>query len=64
LFGAKITGNGGGGVVVVLGRSDAEFVSSALQRYSGFLGRRPQVLEGSSMGADRSVVLTLEVVKG
>ena len=61
LFGAKITGNGGGGVVVVLGRSDAEFVfHRVLQRYAGFLGRRPQVLEGSSMGADRFGVLTLE----
>jgi len=61
LFGAKITGNGAGGVVVVLGRSDAEFVfHRVLQRYSGFLGRKPQVLEGSSMGADRFGVLTLD----
>jgi len=62
LYGAKITGSGAGGVVVILGKNDADYVlQRVLQRYEGFVGRSPQVLEGSSMGADQFGVLTLEV---
>jgi galactokinase len=61
LFGAKITGGGGGGTVAVLGTSDAE---PAFQRvvecYAAQRGERPHLFEGSSPGADRFGVRTIE----
>jgi L-arabinokinase len=61
LYGAKISGGGAGGAVVVLGRKDAEgALLAVVQRYAEKHGASPYVFGGSSMGADRFGVLTLE----
>jgi L-arabinokinase len=61
LYGAKITGGGGGGTVAVLGPEDGE---EALRRvtsqYAQFRGSEPYVFDGSSMGADRFGIRVLE----
>ena len=61
IFGAKITGGGGGGTVAVLGRADAE---AAFQRivdnYRLATGIDAYVFRGSSMGADRFGVVVVE----
>jgi len=52
LYGAKITGGGSGGTVVVLGRADAgPAVQAVLQRYARETERVPQLFAGSSPGA-------------
>ena len=53
LYGAKITGGGAGGTVVVLCRrgSDEAF-GRVVDRYAGHSGMQPHVFEGSSPGAD------------
>lgn len=52
LFGAKITGGGSGGTVVVLGRSGAgEAVRAIAKQYRQDSGREPYVFDGSSPGA-------------
>ena len=54
LYGAKITGGGGGGTVAVLGPDDAEEAFYRIVRkYAEIRGCEPYVFEGSSMGADR-----------
>ena len=54
IFGAKITGGGGGGTVAVLGAGDGEAAfRRVVQRYAEARGFDPYVFEGSSMGADR-----------
>src|SRR5882672_5566977 len=54
LFGAKITGGGGGGTVAVLGANDGEAAfHRVVQRYAQARGLEPYVFEGSSPGADR-----------
>jgi galactokinase len=54
LYGAKVTGGGGGGTVAVLGADDAEeSFERVVQRYSEIRKFEPYVFEGSSMGADR-----------
>jgi galactokinase len=54
LYGAKITGGGGGGTVAVLGPDDAEDAFYRIVRkYAEIRGCEPYVFEGSSMGADR-----------
>jgi galactokinase len=61
LYGAKITGAGAGGTVVVLGRKDAAgALLRVVERYSQMQGCAPYVFEGSSMGADGFGILTLE----
>jgi L-arabinokinase len=61
LYGAKISGGGAGGAVVVLGRKDAEgALLRVVQGYAEKHGVSPYVFGGSSMGADRFGVLTLE----
>jgi L-arabinokinase len=61
IFGAKITGGGGGGTVAVLGRADAE---EALERivdsYCDSTGVNAYVFRGSSPGADRFGVTVVE----
>jgi L-arabinokinase len=61
IFGAKITGGGGGGTVAILGRADAE---DALERivaaYQKQTGIDPYIFRGSSLGADRFGVETVE----
>jgi galactokinase len=52
LFGAKITGGGSGGTVVILGRADAgEAVAGIASRYRQATGREPYLFAGSSPGA-------------
>src|SRR5262249_17941580 len=46
LYGARISGAGGGGVAVVLGRCDAEDAfHRVLKRYVPFRGEAPQILD-------------------
>lgn len=52
LFGAKITGGGSGGTVVLLGLADAEpAVQEIAARYQAETGHRPYIFRGSSPGA-------------
>jgi L-arabinokinase len=61
LFGAKVTGGGAGGTVAVLGRKDARPVfDRVVSRYAAIRGITPDVFQGSSMGADRFGVKTME----
>ena len=61
LFGAKITGGGGGGTVAVLGSSDGEpAFQRVVERYAAERGATPYVFEGSSQGADRFGIHTIE----
>jgi galactokinase len=55
LYGAKITGGGGGGTVAVLGAAEGaeEAFGRVVRRYADFHGCEPYVFEGSSIGADR-----------
>lgn len=54
LFGAKITGGGGGGTIAILGREDAgDAVERVVEQYAEARKCEPYVFEGSSMGADR-----------
>jgi galactokinase len=61
LYGAKITGGGGGGTVAVLGAEGAEeSVCRVVRNYARARGHEPYVFEGSSMGADRFGIHVLE----
>jgi L-arabinokinase len=52
LYGAKITGGGCGGTVVVLGRTGAEAsVGRVIEEYRDQTGRNPVLFKGSSPGA-------------
>ena len=54
LYGAKITGGGGGGTVAVLGAENGEeSLQRVVQRYAEIRKFQPYVFDGSSMGADR-----------
>ena len=60
LYGAKITGGGGGGTVAVLGDAGAgAAVSEVAARYAAATGYDPQVFAASSPGAARFGVLKL-----
>lgn len=61
LYGAKITGGGGGGTVAVLGAEDSEEAfRRVVDRYAAFRESEPYVFEGSSMGADRFGIGVIE----
>ena len=61
LYGAKITGGGSGGVVAVLGRSDAgRSIDSLAYAYTADRGIKPHVFTGSSPGAAAFGTITLE----
>jgi L-arabinokinase len=54
LYGAKVTGGGGGGTVAVLGAEDGdEAFRRVVTKYAEARKFQPYVFEGSSMGADR-----------
>jgi galactokinase len=61
LFGAKITGGGGGGTVAVLGAEGTDdALDRVVRRFAELRGFEPYVFKGSSMGADRFGVHVLE----
>ena len=61
LFGAKVTGGGGGGTVAVLGLKDGEEAFlRVVRKYAKIRGSEPYVFEGSSMGADRFGIQVLK----
>ncbi len=52
LYGARITGGGSGGTVVILGRSDAHAaIARIAETYANMVGYRPYIFSGSSDGA-------------
>lgn len=52
LYGAKITGGGSGGTVVVLGKKDAaDEIENVAEKYEKLTGYRPYIFSGSSPGA-------------
>jgi L-arabinokinase len=54
LYGARITGGGSGGTVVVVGRADSDrTVAGIVEQYAETTGYRPHVFSGSSPGAGR-----------
>ncbi|MGA2963809.1 MAG: galactokinase family protein [Candidatus Korobacteraceae bacterium] len=54
LYGAKVTGGGGGGTVAVLGAEDGdESFRRVVEKYAEVRQFPPYVFEGSSIGADR-----------
>ncbi|HDQ00789.1 MAG TPA: GHMP kinase [bacterium] len=62
LFGAKITGGGSGGTVVVLGKADAEHgVQKVAEQYEKITGYRPYIFRHSSCGAVEFGVLEIRV---
>jgi L-arabinokinase len=61
IFGAKITGGGGGGTVAILGRTDAEqALAQIVEQYRDQTGIEAYLFRGSSIGADRFGVVTIE----
>ena len=61
IFGAKITGGGGGGTVAVLGHADAEGAfQEIVDRYRSQTGIDAYIFRGSSMGADQFGVVVVE----
>jgi galactokinase len=61
IFGAKITGGGGGGTVAILGRMDAEdSLARIVAGYREATGVNAYVFRGSSPGADRFGVTVVE----
>lgn len=53
LYGAKMTGGGGGGTVAVLGTLDGQVALKAIvQEFTSRYGATPHIFEGSSFGAD------------
>jgi len=52
LYGARITGGGSGGTVVILARSDArEAIGRVAERYAEATSHRPYIFHGSTSGA-------------
>ena len=63
LYGAKITGGGSGGTVVVLGRHDAAHaVEEIIDKYKNETGHKPYLFKGSSMGSDEFGSISLKGV--
>lgn len=62
VHGAKITGGGSGGTVVMLGDFSAETISQIAADYGRSYGRAPHVFSGSSPGAEEFGVLRLKQV--
>jgi L-arabinokinase len=52
LYGARITGGGGGGTIAVVGRADARRAVARIARtYTEWTGRPARIFSGSSAGA-------------
>ena len=62
VHGAKITGGGSGGTVVMLGDFSAETVSQIAADYARRSGRVPHIFSGSSPGAEEFGALHLKQV--
>ena len=61
IFGAKITGGGGGGTVAILGRTDAtDPLQQIVDAYRASTGIEAYLFQGSSMGADRFGIVVVE----
>ena len=61
IYGAKITGGGSGGTVVILGKRDSdELIEEIIHQYSNDTGYRPYLFSGSSMGALEFESVTLK----
>lgn len=53
LFGAKVTGGGGGGTVAILGQNSSrtvETINQIIEKYEKITGRRTRIFSGSSSG--------------
>jgi galactokinase len=62
LYGARITGGGSGGTVVILGRTDAgRSIDGIAEKYQGMTGYCPHVFSGSSPGAAQFGSVMLEI---
>jgi L-arabinokinase len=62
LYGARVTGGGCGGTVVVLGRADAgAAVARIAAAYRSATGHDPQIFSGSSPGVASFEPLRLEI---
>ncbi len=62
--GAKMTGGGAGGVVAILGRSNAESryaIQRLAQEYGASRGAMPHIFEGSSTGVDAFGIQTIHL---
>jgi galactokinase len=60
LYGAKVTGGGGGGTVAVLGSEDGDAsFRRVVEKYAEARNLEPYIFEGSSIGADRFGVSVL-----
>jgi L-arabinokinase len=60
LFGAKITGGGSGGTVVVLGKKGSDQVINRLvEKYQSEIGKKPYIFKGSSNGSAAFGVLKI-----
>jgi L-arabinokinase len=63
LYGAKITGGGSGGTVVVLGaRTAGPGIAVICEKYARETGRRPYIFAGSSPGSAAFGHLILEAI--
>ena len=65
LYGARITGGGGGGTVAIVGRADAgSAVARVRDRYREATGYEPWIFSGSSNGAASFGSLTVTINRG
>jgi galactokinase len=64
ISGAKITGGGSGGTVVILGKKEASgLIDTIAETYFRETGYKPYIFSGSSMGAEEFGYLTLKNFK-
>jgi galactokinase len=64
IFGAKITGGGSGGTVVILGKQQASgSIDEIIKKYSQETGYEPYLFSGSSMGTEEFGHIILQKIK-
>jgi L-arabinokinase len=62
LYGARITGGGCGGTVVILGRADAEqSIARIVEKFRIHSGYSPYIFSGSSPGAAQFGLRTITI---